>query len=615
MASKPARRESNRRTVATVIALALSLCARPAGAIIELPYAPAFRRVVVGFGNDVLVGESHVVNLLDGTTGALLQSFPDPDPPNAGLRVFAASIAVVGDTVVVGAAANVDPSGNPLAPGAVYVFDGASAALLRTIFDPAPDRYDPFGGAVAAFGTDILVGAPALSSLSVNPEVVYLFDGSDGSLLRTFSNPVMPARRMAFGASVTVVGGDVLVGAPADGTGNKFHGSAYLLDGATGALLHAFANPSPGSVAGFGGALAASAGRVLIGAPGTFTPGSITRGTAYLFDAATGSPLLTLANPTPSPLDFFGSSLAFLGGDLLIDAPFNDTGGQDRGAAYRFDGTTGALVNAFYLGGIGPVGVVSGHALVGNVVYDDAVPPGDHFMCDTAAVNARAGGVRPLSPPARTLTDRFGSETCTLPKEQFLCPPAEKNLEGPPANPAIHQLEYQLRCPTAPAPIAGVVAIDQFHPGGVLLDLTKKLDLLVPSGKIDLGPSPGAPPQPVPPAPPALTVDHFLCYKAKVRSVTTVVPPFPVDVRDQFFPGGYPGLGLLKVVKLCTPVDKNGEDPSAPTHVGHLVCYQTRMSPPATFTRTNASTNNLNFGAQVLTVKRAGELCVPAFVP
>jgi hypothetical protein len=85
-----------------------------------------------------------------------------------------------------------------------------------------------------------------------------------------------------------------------------------------------------------------------------------------------------------------------------------------------------------------------------------------------------------------------------------------------------------------------------------------------------------------------------------------------VTVTDLFYRGGYPGLALYKMTKLCTPVNKNGEDPTAPGHPGHLTCYQAKPPQGWRFNKTNAATNNTNFGPNMLKVSRVGELCVPA---
>jgi hypothetical protein len=83
-------------------------------------------------------------------------------------------------------------------------------------------------------------------------------------------------------------------------------------------------------------------------------------------------------------------------------------------------------------------------------------------------------------------------------------------------------------------------------------------------------------------------------------------------VRDQFYPTGYPGFSLLKMTKLCTPVNQGGEDPTAPAHVGHLSCYLAKLPQGIKFAPRIVSTNNTNFGAQVLKVNNTAELYVPA---
>ena len=237
------------------------------------------------------------------------------------------------------------------------------------------------------------------------------------------------------------------------------------------------------------------------------------------------------------------------------------------------------------------------------------LPPFDHYMCDKAATNVTAGGVKfdKLNLPTRSLEDFLLTEICSFRKENFICAPAEKNGEGPPVNPAIHYLSYQVSCPT-PLPFTTVSVVDQFNPGGTTVRLAKRFNVLVPAAKIDLGPVPPLPPQTVPPLPPDV-LDHFLCYK--VRAPRFLVP-LPVTVTDQFYPGGYPGLALYKMTKFCAPVNKGNEDPAAPSHSGHFACYQAKLPRGTVFTKPYISTNNDNFGSQVLKVTNTAELCVPA---
>ncbi len=238
----------------------------------------------------------------------------------------------------------------------------------------------------------------------------------------------------------------------------------------------------------------------------------------------------------------------------------------------------------------------------------------DHYMCDKVGVNTGLGGVKfdKLALPQRSLQDQFGTDTCSFKVENFVCNPAEKNSEGPPTHPTIHHVSYKIVCPTPFIKITGVRVVDQFNPNGVTVDVLKRFNVLVPAGKSDVGLTPTLPLGAPPATPPALTVDHFLCYKVKGPVYT--LSPIPVTVTDQFYPTlpGYPNLKLFKMTKLCTPVNKAGEDPTAPSHLEHLACYQAKLPKGTLFAKTNVQTNNSNFGPQVLAVKNTGELCVPA---
>jgi len=88
-----------------------------------------------------------------------------------------------------------------------------------------------------------------------------------------------------------------------------------------------------------------------------------------------------------------------------------------------------------------------------------------------------------------------------------------------------------------------------------------------------------------------------------------------VTLTDQL--GGPLRYDLVKPKHLCTPADKNGEDPGAPGHPLHLVCYQAKLTkenplqPP--FAKTTVSTDN-QFGPEVLTTTGVDELCLPSSV-
>jgi len=48
-------------------------------------------------------------------------------------------------------------------------------------------------------------------------------------------------------------------------------------------------------------------------------------------------PVITLNNPSPTALDYFGYSVAISGARVLVGAPNDDTGAADTGSAYLYD--------------------------------------------------------------------------------------------------------------------------------------------------------------------------------------------------------------------------------------------------------------------------------------
>lgn len=54
--------------------------------------------------------------------------------------------------------------------------------------------------------------------------------------------------------------------------------------------------------------------------------------------ALPGDLLQTFLNPTPAAFDIFGSSVAGVGGNVLVGAFLDDAGATDSGAAYLFEG-------------------------------------------------------------------------------------------------------------------------------------------------------------------------------------------------------------------------------------------------------------------------------------
>jgi hypothetical protein len=217
----------------------------------------------------------------------------------------------------------------------------------------------------------------------------------------------------------------------------------------------------------------------------------------------------------------------------------------------------------------------------------------DHYLCYKVVGAPGAPGFTPVE---RTLRDQLTpATTYTLKRVVTLCNPAGKNGEGM-VHPGDHQVGYRLkRTPGSPRFARSThTTTDQFN-ASLTLVVTRPETLLVPSSKV-LGPG-GAPPYA------GTAVRHYGCYRAKAAGV---VPPPPPTITDQF--RSVPYAVRPKVTKLCTPVDKDGEDPGAPGEPGHLVCYRVRG--PELPARTVSTSNQIR--PEVLEVVRPVELCLPA---
>ena len=257
--------------------------------------------------------------------------------------------------------------------GSIYLFDGNDGNLLLTMNNPTPERNDYFGSSVVSTINDnILVSARRDDTGANDAGSVYLFNGTDGSLLLTINNPT-PDENDSFGWSIaSITNGNILVGTPNDNTGADRTGSAYLFNGTDGSLLLTINNPVPEYLDLFGWSITDTInGNILVGAYGDNT-GADSAGSVYLFDGTDGSLLLTINNPTPEENDSFGYSIASTtNGNILIGARSDNTGADRAGSVYLFNGTNGNLlltinnpvpeINNYF--GQSVVSTINGHVL------------------------------------------------------------------------------------------------------------------------------------------------------------------------------------------------------------------------------------------------------------
>lgn len=199
------------------------------------------------------------------------------------------------------------------------------------------------------------------------------------------------------------------------------------------------------------------------------------------------------------------------------------------------------------------------------------------------------------NPPGVSLVDQFGSSTDAVKKPGFLCAPTNKLGEDPtaPTHPE-HLTGYPIKNLVKPVFPMNIKVVDQFNVSGLFVNAKKQAHLFVPTAK-NLSATP--------PPPAAFVTDHFECYKTAVTSGTPKFVAGPgVTLADQF---GSMTVTVKKPAFLCNPVDKNGEDATAPTHPEHLLCYAIKQTDAVKFVKRKGIFINNQFLPETLDTKEA----------
>ncbi len=304
-------------------------------------------------------GRAYLDNAL---TGAQLATLSDPAPVQNGQ--FGFSVGISGNLAVVGAPSNMP--GGLHAEGTAYVFNVTTWTLVATLNDPAPAEGNNFGSSVAISGTKAVVGSPGANG---GAGVAFVFDATTGNWVATLANPA-PLPMIHMGFSVAISNNLAIVGVPqADPGGITDAGIAHVFDATTGVLNKTLNNPTPTAGDNFGGSVAIDGNTAVVGAPFASPGGMAETGSAFIFDATTGSSMATLGSPTPAAGHNFGESVAISGNTVMVGAPGASSGEATiQALAYFFDLSIG--IN---LGSVGDPGLVLSDDFAHAVALDGNV--------------------------------------------------------------------------------------------------------------------------------------------------------------------------------------------------------------------------------------------------
>jgi hypothetical protein len=247
------------------------------------------------------------------------------------------SVAFTGDTIVAGA-----PTGNPDGrPGSAYVFVRAlSGWSQQAKLIGQSNSGDLFGQSVAIEGDTIVVGAPYDDAAAYNSGAVYVFTRSETNWIQQAQ---LIAGDAAFGDrlgySVAISGDTIVAGA----LGPSNSGWVYIfVRSETGWSEQAKLTASEAAPHDlFGYSVAISSDTVAIGAAGNY--GAAAReGSTYVFKRSGTSWSLRRRLTASDAVEgaSLGWSVAVSGGTVVAGAPGADAADANAGAAYVFEPTS-----------------------------------------------------------------------------------------------------------------------------------------------------------------------------------------------------------------------------------------------------------------------------------
>ena len=343
---------------------------------------------------------------------------------------FGTSVAISGDTVVVGApfedsgakAINGDQNDNSVfSAGAVYIFVRINGVWSQQAYlKPSKNAGEAFGRSVAISGDTVVVSAPHEDTKAENSGAAYIFVRSGGIWSEEAIIKASNAGQFdQFGFSLAISGETVVVGAPQEdsnaagikGDVDNNSGAAYVFvrsysrSGASWTQQAYLKASNTEAFDWFGWSVGISGETVVVGAvqEDSSAPGvngnesdntASSAGAAYVFvrSSNTWTQQAYLKASNAGAGDWFGGSVAISGDSVVVGAPGeessaagvdgnqNDNSADGSGAAYVFVRSNGMWTQQAYLkasntdayDGFGREVAISGGTVVVGVAYEDS---------------------------------------------------------------------------------------------------------------------------------------------------------------------------------------------------------------------------------------------------
>ncbi|MBX3290498.1 MAG: VCBS repeat-containing protein [Acidobacteria bacterium] len=286
--------------------------------------------------NGINAGSAYVF-IKTGTTWTRLQNLLASD--GAADDVFGISVAISGDTAIIGAPGD-DDNGSESGSAYIVTRNGGQWTEMQKLTASDGAAGDSFGTSVSISGDTAIVGSMQDDDAGTNSGSVYIFTRSGGVWTQQQKLTASDgAAGDSFGTSVSISGDTAIVGSRLDDYAGTDSGSAYIYTRSGGQWTEQKLTASDAAAGDrFGVSVAISGDTIIVGAYLDDDLGSAS-GSAYVFIRTgtnwTEQQKLTASDGAED--DVFGVSVAISGDTVIAGATFNSLpGGAEQGSAYIF---------------------------------------------------------------------------------------------------------------------------------------------------------------------------------------------------------------------------------------------------------------------------------------
>lgn len=256
---------------------------------------------------------------------------------------FGLAVAVAGDTAVIGARQDDHAAGTDAGSAYVFVRTGGIWTQQAKLIASDATANDNFGWSVALSGDTIVVGSfqdDNAGGTDAGSAYVFVRAGSLWSEQAKLT-ATDAAATDKFGYSVVVSGDTAIISAYLDDDGGPSSGSAYVFVRSGGIWSQQAKLTASDAASGdlFGTSVALSGETAVIGAGRDTHSGLVNAGSAYVFvrSGVAWTQQAKLTATDAASLDFFGDSVALSNDTALVGADGDDrVGGTNDGSAYLF---------------------------------------------------------------------------------------------------------------------------------------------------------------------------------------------------------------------------------------------------------------------------------------